>query len=142
MAGGNLNRFLRRRQRRLPFGLILKLAHDIARGMEYLHKKGIIHRDLKSENILLDSNGTIKIMDFGISKFSRPGGDDVQMTAETGTYRWMAPEVSNSTSLLHWSGTQQFPKLSGYSREALQQCRGCLQFLYCLLGTLHKRTTF
>jgi serine/threonine protein kinase len=59
-------------------------------GMAYLHSMGVIHRDLKSSNIILDADGRVKIVDFGLSCFQSSGPDH---TAETGTYRWMAPEV-------------------------------------------------
>lgn len=40
----------------------------ICRGLDHLHKNGIIHRDLKPENIMVSLDGTLKIIDFGISK--------------------------------------------------------------------------
>ena len=65
-------------------------AFDIARGMQFLHSCQIIHRDLKSLNILLDAENRIRICDFG---FSRRATEDVLMTQNIGTPHWMAPEI-------------------------------------------------
>lgn len=61
--------------------------------MNYLHLCSIMHRDLKSGNVLLDTHGTVKISDFGLSCVLEIGKSSSDLTAETGTYRWMAPEV-------------------------------------------------
>jgi len=68
----------------------LKLASDVACGMKFLHSNNILHRDLKSANVLLDGTGLCKVSDFGLSCRLLL---DRNLTAETGTYRWMAPEV-------------------------------------------------
>ncbi|KAF0687004.1 Aste57867_21224 [Aphanomyces stellatus] len=67
--------------------------YSIAQGLVYLHSLNVIHRDLKSRNILLDVVKGTKLTDFGVSK------EDVQetMTAGMGTFRWMAPEVIQDT---------------------------------------------
>lgn len=70
------------------------IAIGIAHGMIELHRQNIIHRDLKSLNILLDDRLLPKICDFGISRFGNQG--DEQMTKEIGTPHWMAPEIFES----------------------------------------------
>ncbi|XP_072972628.1 serine/threonine-protein kinase STY8-like isoform X2 [Typha angustifolia] len=92
MPGGNLYDFLHKHHNVLELPLLLKFAIDVCKGMDYLHQNNIIHRDLKSANLLLDSDQVVKVADFGVARFQSQNGD---MTAETGTYRWMAPEVIN-----------------------------------------------
>ncbi|KAF0689650.1 Aste57867_18923 [Aphanomyces stellatus] len=62
---------------------------SIAKALVYLKEKQVIHRDLKSRNVLLDSERGTKLADFGISRED----SENTMTAGVGTYRWMAPEV-------------------------------------------------
>ncbi|XP_058088672.1 serine/threonine/tyrosine-protein kinase HT1-like [Magnolia sinica] len=74
----------------LPLDLVLILALDIAHGMHYLHSQGILHRDLKSENLLLGEDMCVKVVDFGISCLESQCGSREGIM---GTYRWMAPEM-------------------------------------------------
>ena len=62
----------------------LKVATEVCRGMDYLHKRNIVHRDLKAANLLMDDTGGVKIGDFGVARVMVSAG---VMTAETGTYR-------------------------------------------------------
>uniref|UniRef100_A0A0E0QDA3 Protein kinase domain-containing protein n=1 Tax=Oryza rufipogon TaxID=4529 RepID=A0A0E0QDA3_ORYRU len=74
--------------------LIIKIKEALSHknGMNYLHQNNIIHRDLKTANLLMGYHQVVKIADFGVA---RQGNQEGQMTAETGTYRWMAPEIIN-----------------------------------------------
>jgi len=60
----------------------------------YLHSKGIVHRDLKLENILCDADGYIKIIDYGLAKML---GDDQETTSFCGTPEYLAPEMISQT---------------------------------------------
>lgn len=90
MPGGSVFDYARKKNGNLPVATILRIALEVARGMDYLHKRKIVHRDLKAANLLLDDTGVVKIADFGVARVLDGAG---VMTAETGTYRWMAPEV-------------------------------------------------
>jgi serine/threonine protein kinase len=74
------------------------MAYHTAKGMHFLHSSGIVHRDLKSLNLLLDSKWNVKVSDFGLTKFrddlKKGGGPQGQ---PQGTVHWMAPEVLNES---------------------------------------------
>ncbi|XP_057716351.1 mitogen-activated protein kinase kinase kinase 9 [Corythoichthys intestinalis] len=101
--GGALNRVLA--GKRVPPCVLVDWAVQVARGMRYLHDQAIvtiIHRDLKSSNVLILerlecddlSNKTLKITDFGLA---REWQRTTKMSA-AGTYAWMAPEVIRSST--------------------------------------------
>ncbi|KAB5557732.1 hypothetical protein DKX38_008641 [Salix brachista] len=90
MSGGSMYDFLHKQQGSLNIRSLLRVAIDVSKGMHCLHQNNIVHRDLKSANLLMDENGVAKVADFGVARVQDQSG---VMTAETGTYRWMAPEV-------------------------------------------------
>ena len=92
LPGGTLKQFLiRNRRKKLAFKVVVQLALDLSRGLSYLHSKKIVHRDVKTENMLIDANRTLKIADFGVARVEAQNPGD--MTGETGTLGYMAPEV-------------------------------------------------
>ncbi|KAJ0808410.1 putative dual-specificity kinase TKL-Pl-4 family [Helianthus annuus] len=92
LPGGTLKKYLIRNSRKkLSFKIVVQLALDLSRGLSYLHSKKIVHRDVKTENMLLDLNRTLKIADFGVARVEAQNPRD--MTGETGTLGYMAPEV-------------------------------------------------
>jgi tRNA A-37 threonylcarbamoyl transferase component Bud32 len=73
----------------------MKAAHVlrlVAEAVHFVHAKGIVHRDLKTSNILLTSDGTPKVADFGLAKFSDMNADLTQPGDIVGTPTFMAPE--------------------------------------------------
>ncbi|CAL5402318.1 unnamed protein product [Camellia sinensis] len=90
MSGGSVYDYLHKQRGTFKLPSLLRVAVDISKGMNYLHQNNIIHRDLKAANLLMDENEVVKVADFGVARVKAQTG---VMTAETGTYRWMAPEV-------------------------------------------------
>jgi serine/threonine protein phosphatase PrpC len=79
--------------RPLPEPDAVKIASRICEALEYMHRKGVVHRDLKPQNIMLCNDGTIRIMDFGIAKAQRARRlTFVGFTPAMGTPDYMAPE--------------------------------------------------
>ncbi|CAG7860728.1 unnamed protein product [Brassica rapa] len=98
MARGSIYDFLHKQKCAFKLQTLLKVALDVAKGMCYLHQNNIIHRDLKTANLLMDEHGLVKVADFGVARVQIESG---VMTAETGTYRWMAPEVIEHKPYTH-----------------------------------------
>jgi serine/threonine protein kinase len=99
-------------------GRRLDLLKQLARGVEYLHRQGLIHRDLCPRNVLVSETGQVKIIDFGLAvpntpEFRRPGN-------RTGTANYMAPE------LIRRQPTDQRIDVFSYSVTAYELVTGTL----------------
>ncbi|KAF7140127.1 hypothetical protein RHSIM_Rhsim06G0067600 [Rhododendron simsii] len=101
MPNGNLWDALHKGKLLLDWPTRHQIALGIAQGLAYLHhdlKPSIIHRDIKSTNILLDINYRPKVADFGIAKVLQArGGEDSTTTVIAGTYGYLAPEYAHSS---------------------------------------------
>ena len=90
---------------RLPVGRAVDYIVQAARGLEYAHAKSIIHRDIKPSNLLLEPDGTVKVLDMGLARFNEKAGADDATEAEgltqsgqvMGTLDYMSPEQAQST---------------------------------------------
>ena len=95
ISGGSVGSCLRKHGK-FEESVVASLTRQVLDGLAYLHTEGILHRDLKADNILLDTDGTCKISDFGISKKTDDiYGNDVTNSMQ-GSVFWMAPEVIRS----------------------------------------------
>jgi tRNA A-37 threonylcarbamoyl transferase component Bud32 len=90
MEYGSLYHVIKHSYKSLTLNMKWRIMTDIIRGMTYLHGRGVIHRDLNTKNLLVDSNWTTKISDFGLSKLFNA---DREMTTHVGFLVNMAPEV-------------------------------------------------
>ncbi|XP_020591133.1 leucine-rich repeat receptor-like serine/threonine-protein kinase BAM1 [Phalaenopsis equestris] len=98
MPNGSLGEVLHgKKGGHLHWDLRYKIAVEAAKGLSYLHHDCsplIIHRDVKSNNILLDSNFEAHVADFGLAKFLRDSGTSECMSAIAGSYGYIAPEYA------------------------------------------------
>jgi len=70
----------------------LGVSRQICRGLEAAHEQGIIHRDIKSQNVLIDHRGEVKLMDFGIARMAEAHEGMTQAGLIVGTPHYMSPE--------------------------------------------------
>ncbi|KZV57973.1 CBL-interacting serine/threonine-protein kinase 1-like [Dorcoceras hygrometricum] len=78
---------------KLPEAQGRKLFQQLIDGVSYCHNRGVFHRDLKLENVLIDANGNIKITDFGLSALPQHFRDDGLLHTTCGSPNYVAPEV-------------------------------------------------
>ncbi|CAN5184994.1 hypothetical protein BH18ACT14_BH18ACT14_02600 [soil metagenome] len=76
----------------LPVGRALALAHQAARGLAYAHQHGVVHRDVKPHNVLIDAEGTAKVTDFGIARSVGHEHGITETGTVLGTSDYLAPE--------------------------------------------------
>lgn len=92
MSGGNLYNLLRG-SKTLEWKICYQIVMDIACGLLFLHKENVLHRDIKSLNVLLDENFRAKLTDFGMSRIRKEATSIATTSDIVGTIPWMAPEL-------------------------------------------------
>ncbi len=94
VAGENLKDVVRRRGP-LPVPQALALTHQVARALAFAHEHGIVHRDVKPQNVLLDESGSPKVTDFGIARSLDPKEGLTETGTLLGTSDYIAPEQAS-----------------------------------------------
>jgi len=115
-------------------GIKLKYAYDLMGALEYLHKKKLIYRDLKPENVGFTLTDEIKFFDFGLTREvqdkDKVSPTTWKLTGETGSVRYMAPEVFlnqpygyssdvYSFGIMLWEMLSKFKPFAGYSKNMI-----------------------
>ena len=98
VPGENLKDFVRRRGP-LPVDEALALTGQIARGLAFAHEHGVVHRDVKPQNVLLDESGNAKVTDFGIARSLDPGDGLTETGTLLGTSEYISPEQAGGQRL-------------------------------------------
>jgi serine/threonine-protein kinase len=99
LVDGTTLRSLLERFGRLDVNTARHVTRGIAAALDHAHSKGIIHRDVKPENVLLTPDGQVKVVDFGIAKALGPQAANLTMDRPIGTVAYVAPEQITSTNV-------------------------------------------
>lgn len=91
--GSSLYKHVHVNETKFKLSTLIDVSRQVAQGMDYLHAKNIIHRDLKSNNIFLHEDLSVKIGDFGLATAKMRWSGEKQANQPTGSILWMAPEV-------------------------------------------------
>jgi serine/threonine-protein kinase len=76
----------------LPVSVVLTVGKQLCRALEVAHEQGVIHRDIKPQNLIVEPSGTLKVMDFGIARLATRTDGVTQAGMAIGTPEYMAPE--------------------------------------------------
>lgn len=120
------------RWRPVRYDLALAIVHQICRGLEHAHGKGIVHRDIKPGNVMLTRSGKAKIADFGLAKLVQGTTSQTAANAIMGTPLYMSPEQAFGESVdqrsdLFSLGTVLYELLTGRQPFASENYMGVIQ---------------
>jgi serine/threonine protein kinase/Flp pilus assembly protein TadD len=98
----------RPQEARLPINQIINIAAQIAEGLHAAHEKGVVHRDIKSGNIMVTESGQVKVMDLGLAKVAGSGAQLTKDHSTLGTAAYMSPEQARGEAVDHRSDIWSF----------------------------------
>lgn len=93
VENGNVRLYIHDKSKPFPWRLRISFATDVTRALAYLHARKCIHRDLKGENLLITSNGRIKVTDFGFARIAARNEEESKRLTFCGTDSYMSPEI-------------------------------------------------
>jgi len=99
ISGGTLSSLMK--TRRLTYPEVIKIIRSVAEALEYAHSKGVVHRDVKPQNVLLDETGGVYLAHFGIARMVESGPGLTATGMITGTPNYMAPEQATGGHIDH-----------------------------------------
>jgi len=102
----------------LPVNAALTVGKQLCRALEVAHEQGVIHRDIKPQNLIVEPSGTLKVMDFGIARLATRTQGMTQAGMAVGTPEYMAPEQLLGAEVdfrvdLYATGAVLFESLTG-----------------------------
>ncbi|KAL8670770.1 MAG: hypothetical protein Q9168_004712 [Polycauliona sp. 1 TL-2023] len=116
--GGSLHTLMQGVGHKLEEDYIIPVARELAVALEAIHAAGIIHRDVKAANVMIHENGSLQLIDFGVSGLLQTGND--KRSTIIGTPHWMPPEMTSQMFI-------QKPSAS-YGNEVDVWAYGCTLF--------------
>jgi serine/threonine protein kinase len=103
----------------------LAMAVDAGAGLLYLHRRNIIHRDVKSPNLLVDKDWNVKVADFNLSKLLEGARPEGSLTSAAATNPiWLAPEILEGGRATAASDVYSFGLVSGRCKQTAPQLLG------------------
>ena len=103
---------------RLPAAAVISIGKQLCRALEVAHEAGVIHRDIKPQNMVVEADGTLKVMDFGIARLQTSSDGHTRAGMVVGTPEYMSPEQLRGDELdgrsdLYSAGAVLYESLTG-----------------------------
>ena len=126
--GINLKQYLKKKGA-LPWQEVLHFSSQITRALSHAHSRGIIHMDIKPQNIMLPKDGTVKIADFGIAQMDEAPTDDDAQDEAVGSIHYISPEQARGEAVdarsdIYSLGVVMYEMLTGrlpFTGETVEQ---------------------